>query len=143
MKNALQPIQEEAQAVTVLQQAKDMRIVTAADRTRAEDFIKAAKTLEDKIFEYLDPPRKKAYEDYQYHKKREDEALGPVQEARKIAKQKCILWDTYQEELRKEEECKAQEAINRALEDEKIRAAAEAEKAGEHKSGGNRRARRQ
>lgn len=124
-------IEAEQKAVTLLDQAKALVIVTNEDRLSTEEMIQAAKKLEDEIFAYLDPPRAKAYEDYKYHKQRLDDALKPVQDARKAFKQKCIGWDSEQERIRKDEERKAQEEARKREEEAQIAAALEAEQSGD------------
>lgn len=124
-------IEAEGKAVTLLDQAKALVIVTNEDRTAAEEMIQAAKTLEDEIFKYLDPPREKAYEDYKYHKKRLDDALLPIQNARKEFKQKCIAFDQEQERKRKEEQAKAEAEARKRAEDEALAMAAQAEQEGQ------------
>jgi len=124
-------IQAEDDAIALLDQAKRLVIVTNADRDLAEINIQSAKALEDKIFAYLDPPRAKAYSDYQYHKKRLDDAIIPVQSARKAFKQACMAWDQAQEHIRIEAQRKAEAEARRQAEEAALAAAVQAEAEGD------------
>lgn len=111
----IEKTQAEERSVVLLETAKNMIIVTNEDRIAAETFIQGVKTLEDEIFKDRDEPRARAYKEYLYHKSRLDEAIKPPQEARKIAKQKCIQWDSDQEALRRQEQLRLEKlAIERA-----------------------------
>ena len=125
-------IEAEGKAVTLMEQAQSIIIVTNEDRELAEEQIQSAKALEDEIFKYLDPPREKAYEDYKYHKKRLDNAIKPVQEARKLFKKKCIEWDQEKERIRREAQRKAEAEARKRAEEETLAAAVRAEQEGDY-----------
>jgi len=125
-------IEAEGKAVTLMEQAQSIIIVTNEDRETAEEQIQSAKALEDEIFKYLDPPREKAYEDYKYHKKRLDNAIKPVQEARKLFKKKCIEWDQKKERIRREAQRKAEAEARKRAEEETLAAAVQAEQEGDY-----------
>ena len=131
MTTTLERIPAEESAINLLDLAKSIVIVTNEDRIVAEEKIQGAKTLEDEIFAYLDPPRAKAYEDYKYHKQRLDDAIKPLQNARQIYKQKCIAWDQEQERIRQEAQRKAEEAARLRAEEEALAAALAAEQEGD------------
>ena len=122
----------EQQAVVLCEQIKNHAIVTVQDRAGAEREMESLKALEDKIFAYLDPPRDKAYKDYLYHKGRLDDAIKPVQAARKSRKQECIVFDGEQEAIRRAEEARLQAIAQKQAEDEALAMAAQAEAAGDH-----------
>jgi hypothetical protein len=121
----------EVQADTLTAQVKTLKIITNEDRTAAEDMLQNAKTLEDQIFAYLDPPRAKAYEDYQYHKARLDAAINPVKDARKTLKQLCVSFDQEQERIRREEQARLEAEARKRAEDEALASAAQAEAEGD------------
>lgn len=124
-------IEAESKAITLLDQAKALLIVTNEDREQAEQIMKDLDAMGKAVFAYLDPPRAKAWEDYQYHKKRLDEAYNPIVNGKKEFKQTCIAWDDEQERLRKEAEQQAQEEARKREEEAQLAAALEAEQSGD------------
>jgi len=127
----MEKIEAEGKAVSLLDKAKSIAIVTNEDRTAAEEMIQAAKTLEDEIFNFLDPARDRAYKEYQFHKKRLDDAIIPITDARWILKQTCMAWDREQERIRQEEQRRAEAESRKRAEDEALALAAQAEQEGQ------------
>ena len=87
--------------------------------------------LEDEIFAYLDPARERSYRDYQYHKKRLDDAITPVQEARKIIKGTCMAFDAAQERLRREEQLRLEAEARKRADEQALAEALAAEQSGD------------
>jgi len=125
---------DEIKAMSLVDQAKSFIIVTNEDRERAEQLTQDMSAMEKVIFAYLDPPRAKAYEDYQYHKKRLDDAYDPIIEERKAFKQRIIAWDDEQERIRQDDQRKAEQAARKRAEDEALALAAQAEAEGDHET---------
>lgn len=123
--------QDEKQAISLTEQVNALVIVTNEDRLSAETLLESLSEAEKRVFSYLDPPRAKAYEDYQYHKTRLDEAINPIKQAKKDAKQKCITWDNEQERKRREEQARLEAEARKRAEDEALALAAQAEQEGD------------
>ena len=122
---------DQKQAITLLDHAKSIVIVTNEDRIAAEAFIQELSAAEKKRFAYLDPERTSAYENYLHHKKRLDDAINPLIEARKATKQKCISWDAEQERIRLDEQRKLEAEARKRAEEEALAIAAQAEAEGD------------
>jgi hypothetical protein len=122
----------EKRAIAKCEEVKQHSIVTIQDREVAESQMAALKELEDEIFAYLDPPRDKAYKDYQYHKDRLDVAINPVKATRKTLKNDCGTFDREQERLRKAEEARLNAIAQKQAEDDALAAAQAAAEAGDH-----------
>lgn len=121
----------EKQSTALITQVKQLKIAGNDDRLLAEDLVQALKKMEDARFADLDDSRKRAYENYQYHKKRLSDAIDPLIEARKILKGKCIMWDDEQERLRREEQRQREAEARKLAEAEALEMAILAEAAGE------------
>lgn len=122
---------DEQNAITLTEQANAIVIRSNDDRVNAETIMESLSDAEKRIFAYLDPPRAKAYDDYQYHKNRLDEAINPIKQARKETKQKCIKYDSEQERIRKAEQERLESEARKRAEDEALELAAQAEKEGD------------
>jgi len=121
----------ERQALALSDSAKALTITTNEERISAEALLESAANIEKTVFAFLDPPRAKAYEQYTYHKKRLDDYLNPVKEAKKTIKQKCMSYDQEQERIRQEAQRKAEEDARRIAEEEQLAAAVQAEQSGD------------
>lgn len=121
----------ERQAMALSNSAQSLIIESNEDRISAEALLESAANIEKTVFAFLDPPRAKAYEQYQYHKKRLDDYLNPVKDAKKIIKQKCMDYDREQERIRQEAQRIAEEAARNLAEEEQLAAAIQAEQLGD------------
>lgn len=126
-----EPEQLTVKPVSLIAIIEAFEIKTNEDRSDAETLLEKITSAHDKRFNYLDPPRAKAYADYKYHKKRLDDALDGIEDTKKVLKQKCITWDQEQECIRQEEQRRAEAASKKRAEDEALALAAQAEAEGD------------
>jgi hypothetical protein len=123
--------QVDVEATELTSKATALVIVTNDDRIFAEDLSQLLKKAEDALFAEYDPPRAKAYENYQYHKNRLDVRLNPVKDARKALKNRIMAWDDEQERIRREEQRRLDEEARKKAEEETLAMAAQAEAEGD------------
>jgi hypothetical protein len=134
MTTAIETTEVEKKAITLTERVSALVIVTNEDRMGAEYLMEDLSAAEKAIFGYLDPPRAQAYDLYLSQKKRLDDALNPVKQAKKDAKQKCISWDAVQEAKRREEQARLEAEARKRAEDEQLALAAQLEKEGDQET---------
>ena len=122
---------KEEQAMTLAEKVQALVIASNEDRISAEEMIQGAKALEDAIFAERDPVCKETHALWKKQVARRDSALAPLQDARKIIKQKCIAYDSEMERIRQAEERRLQEEARKRAEEEALSAAAQAEAEGD------------
>lgn len=127
-------IEAEQKGMDLLARAKNLIIVTNDDREQAEIIMEDMSAMEKAIFAYLDPPRAKAWDDYQYHKGRLDESYNPIVAGRKAFKQRVIAWDDEQKKVREAEERRLNEEARIRAEQEQIETAVSFEQSGDQET---------
>lgn len=125
-------IEAETKALTALEKARSFEIVEVQDRVLVENDIRLLKMLEDEITATFGPLVKKAHETHKAILAEQNKALVPVNDARKLLKQKAMAWDNEQEIARREEENRLRDIARRQAEEEALNAAAQAEADGDH-----------
>jgi hypothetical protein len=123
--------QVDNKAMSSVAAAQAMTIKTDKDFTVADFFCVNLKALEKEIIDTFKEPKEKAWSAHKAIVAAEAKHLLPVQEARKIAKEKMSEFQDEQECIRQAEEKRLQEEANKRAEEDAIQAAAEAEKSGD------------
>lgn len=121
----------DGKALGHLERARAMVINSVEDFSAADDFCVALKELEKEIVGTFKDAKDKAFGAHRAICAAEAKHLDPVVQARKLVKPKMDDFRQEQERIRLEEERRQQEAAQKAAEDEALRQAAEAEKAGD------------
>lgn len=124
-------IAERPEANISLENARALVVSSNEDFRAADEFQITLQKLEKAIVSDFENPKQKAAEAHRAICAQEKRHLAPVQEARKILKQKMSSWADEQERLRREEEARLQEQARKQEEDRKLAQAALAEKAGD------------
>jgi len=124
---------EQAKSVnqSLIAYANEVQIIDTASRIQVEEFVQRVAEAEKRWDDLTGPAKKKAYESYQEALRLHDDPIKELSGARKVAKQKCIKWDTEQERIRREEERKLQEEARRQAEEEALAMAQQAADSGD------------
>jgi hypothetical protein len=121
----------DAKAMTAVEQARDMVITNNDGLALADAFCVSLKKLEKEIIDTFADAKAKAFAAHRAVTAAETKHLMPVQEARKIIKQKIDAFVSEQERLRQAEERRLQEEARKAAEQAALDAAEAAEKSGD------------
>lgn len=117
-----------------LSSARALVVESPEQFTRADVFCVGLKELEKEIISTFKEPKEKAWQSHKAIVAAEAKHLEPVQEARKIAKGKMVVFQEAEERKRQEDERRRQAEARREEEDRKLREAEALEKAGDKKS---------
>jgi hypothetical protein len=123
--------QSDSKAMTAVEQARALTITTAAEYTAADVMCTGLKELEKEIITTFKEPKEKAWSAHKAIVAAEAKHLEPVQQARKIIKSKMSEWQEAEEKRRCEEEARLQAEANKLAEEQALKAAEEAQKAGD------------
>lgn len=122
----------DSKAVSSVAQAQAMTIRTAEDYTVADRFCVALKALEKEVIDTFADAKAKAFAAHKAITAAEARHLVPVQEARKIAKEKMSAWQDAEDAKRRDEEKRLADEARKKAEDEAISAAEAEESNGNH-----------
>lgn len=117
-------------AITALDQANALEIVTVADYTAADQLCARLKLLDKEVDEAYDEHISAAFKAHRALVAKKNKYAEPIDQARRIIKGKMVVWSDAEEEKRRAEERRLQEIAQKKAEDEAIQAAQDAQKAG-------------
>lgn len=118
-------------ALSAVDKARQLSILTPTDYTVADTFCVGLKELEKEIVGTFKDPKEKAWAAHKSIVAAEAKHLEPIQEARRLIKQKMSAWQELEDQKRREEEARLQAEANKRAEEEALKAADEAQKAGD------------
>lgn len=138
MNTAIEHTELEAEAGTLLAEARSFSIATAEDAQKAADFLREVNGLKKRINDHFEPLRKASYDAYQAVLTSKADHLKPVESAEKTLKVKIGEWQAAEDARRAkemqaaQEQAEAEERQRREAEAEQLRAdAAAAKRAGD------------
>lgn len=117
-------------ALSAVEQARALTISSNELYVQADNACVGLKELEKEIVATFKEPKEKAWAAHKSIVAAEAKHLDPVVEARKLYKQKMAIWSDAQEKIRRDEEERQRVAAQKAAEEEAIRLAEQAQKAG-------------
>ena len=118
-------------ALTIAEAADQMQIVDQPTNGAVSDFMLGIKVAAKKIGDFFKPQIEKAYCAHKELVARSKDITGPLNEAETILKRKISDWDTTQRRIREREAQQRAEEARRNEEEDRLRAAVEAEQAGQ------------
>lgn len=121
----------EEKALSIPSQAKALTVATNEDYLAGESLLASCKEMENEIHAAFDPIVEKAFIAHKEAVAQRKKYLDPIEEGRKILKQKMIAFQDEQERLRREEQSLAEEAARLRAEQEALEAAVAAEQSGD------------
>jgi hypothetical protein len=122
---------DKEQALSVPDQARAFIVLSNDDFTKGEDFLALCKSLENSVHADLDDVVKQAHGSWKASVALRDKYLTPLEEGRRILKQKMIAYQDQQEQIRREAQRKAEDEAKARAEEEALAAALQAEKEGD------------
>ena len=129
--NEIQTNVVDSKALSALEFANQIVIATDDQCRMAIDYEKGLSALIKEIDEMFDPHIKKAFESHRGLVAEKKKHAEPVEEAKRLIKQKRIVYVDEQERLRKAEEARLQAEARRIAEEQALAAAIAAEEAGD------------
>lgn len=118
-------------ALTALDQANALEIVTVADYTAADQLCARLKLLDKEVDEAYDEHISAAFKAHRSLVAKKNKYAEPIDQARKIIKAKMVVWQEAEEEKRRAEERRLQEIARKKAEEEALQAAQDAQQAGD------------
>ena len=121
----------EEQALTVPEQARGFIVTSNEQYAKGEEFMATCKTLETDIHNTFDPICDKAFQAHKEAVAQRKKYLDPLEEGRKILKQKMIAYQNECERIRREEQRRLEAEARKRAEEDALALAAEAEAEGD------------
>lgn len=121
----------DAKAISAIEKARAIVIITEEDFKAADSFCAGLKDLEKEITSTFKDAKEKAFSAHRAICAAEAKHLEPVQEARKLIKPKLFAWQQEEERKRAAEEKRRQDEAKKRAEDEALASAEQAEKDGD------------
>ena len=121
-----------ANGLLAVEKAKNMVIKSNEDFQAADSFCASLKLLEKEVDDGYDGPIKTAYQAHKELVAKKAQYAAPIQEARKIIKEKLFGWERAQEEIRRKGEERLRIEAKKKADDEALKRAQEAEAQGEN-----------
>ena len=127
MEEENQLIEIKNESSNIVEVANSINITCQEDLESAAGFLKEIKSTQKKVKEYWEEPIKRAYEAHKALKAKENEMLEPLQNSEKIIKNKVADYNSYMEQLKREEEARIKaeqerQALEQLQEAERLRA---------------------
>ena len=122
--------QTEQKALSIPDQAKALTVASNEDYTQGETLLSSCKQLETEIHAAFDPIVEKAHLAHKEAVAQRAKYLNPIEEGRKILKQKMIAFQQEQERIRREEQARLEAEAQKRAEDEALALASQAEAEG-------------
>jgi len=117
-------------ALTIPEQANDVKIVDADSYVRASGLWQDIRALRAKVKDSFDPIIKKAHEAHRAALDQKAKVDAPLEMAERTVKKAMNTWDEEQERIRQAEQRRLQEEARKREEEARLQAALEAEQAG-------------
>jgi len=127
---AVQTEAVEREALSAVEQARQIVILSDNDLVTADQFYVGLKDIEKEITDTFKEPKERAFQAHRAITAAEKRHLDPITEARRIIKGKIGDYREAQEQIRKEEERLLQEEARKKAEDQALSEAADLEKQG-------------
>lgn len=121
----------ESKALSVPEQASSLVILNNEAYMLGESLLATCKQLENEVHEAYDSVVEKAHTAHKEAVAKRKQYLDPIEQARKILKQKMIVFQDEQERIRREEQARSEAEARKRAEDEQLALAAELEKEGD------------
>ena len=121
----------EQQALSVPEQAKAIIVTNNDQFAKGEEFLAICKALENEIHKAWDETVELAHAAHKSAVAKRKGFLDPLEEGRRLVKQKMIAYQDEQERIRREEQRKADEEARKRAEQDALDAALAAEKEGD------------
>lgn len=122
------PQEVQAEAMTLVERARALRVLNDADLEEAASFLRDCKTLSQRINETFDPIINAAHRSHTEAIAQKKKVQGPVLQAEQVTKVAIATYYQEQEAARRQAQREAEEAARRAREDEERARAAELER---------------
>lgn len=133
MTTAIETIDKE-QALSVPDQARAFAITSNDEFSHGEGFLALCKQLENQIHADMDESVKLAHASWKSSVALRDKYLTPLEEGRKILKQKMIAFTDSQEKIRQDAQRKADQEARARAEQDALEAAVAAEQLGDQET---------
>lgn len=127
---AVQTEAVERKALSAVEQAKQLAILSDNDLVTADQFYVGLKDIEKEITDTFREPKERAFQAHRAITAAEKRHLDPITEARRIIKGKIGDYREAQEQIRRDEERRLQEEARKKAEDRALSEAADLEKQG-------------
>ena len=121
----------EQKALTVIDQAKMVKIVDAETYKEAGALWKSIEAMKKEVFETFDPIVRKAHAAWKEAIAQKDKYYAPLDEAHRAVKKLMSDYDLEQERLRLAEQRRLEEELRKQEEDRKLQEALDAEASGQ------------
>lgn len=132
MTTAIEQVEEKV--LTIPEQAKAFTVNSNDDYIAGESLLASCKEMENEIHATFDPIVEKAHSAHKEAVAQRKKYLDPIEEGRKILKQKMIAYQDEQERIRREEQRRIEAEAKARAEQEALEAAVAAEQSGDNET---------